>query len=74
MKALILINVPEDKDIDDLHIDFKLYEGDTCLIREYGAPLAPLPEKKEPNGTYYGWNMMVQGWNECLDEILGEEK
>ena len=41
-----------------------------CSIDER-CPIKPLPKKKTPNGSDI-FNDYVRGWNECVDEILGE--
>lgn len=50
--------------------------------RHPNCPLKPLPEKKHNNGGYRvidgtEWfydSEHDDGWNECIDEILGEEE
>lgn len=78
MKALLVIDKPESctscllgiyhkrwfclKTLKDIDITDRYHIPKWC-------PLKPMPERKEPIGDYYGWNMMCQGWNECLEEI-----
>lgn len=63
---LWLVCVPADEDIDE-YIDASKTKPDWC-------PLRPLPKKKDVPPNY---GMMVgdprgEGWNECLDAIIGE--
>ena len=38
------------------------------------CPLVPLPEKLEGNNSiYYQWGDYEDGWNHCIDAILGEQ-
>jgi hypothetical protein len=46
-------------------------KGNGDLIVNY-LPFKPMPKKKTTVGNYYAWNMMAQGWNDCLLEITGE--
>ena len=51
-------------------------------VRQKWCPLKPLPEKKHNNGGYRvidgtEWfydSEHDDGWNECIDEILGENE
>ena len=66
MKALIVIDIPEDHLVVTLN---DLYER----LNGYKCDLKPMPEKKEdgyPNDDYTIGK--ADGWNACLDEILGE--
>ena len=41
------------------------------------CPLKPLPQKidpEDPNNPWFTEYRLCDGWNECLDEIAGEEK
>ena len=43
-------------------------------IRPEWCPLLPLPEKlKGNNSIYYQWGDYEDGWNHCIDAILGEQ-
>lgn len=44
--------------------------GDLSIIQEW-CPLKALPEKKVPYGSDI-FNDYINGWNDCVDEILGE--
>ncbi len=43
--------------------------------KEPWCPLKPMPEKKEPfyDININDYDIRVDGWNDCIDEILGEE-
>ena len=75
MKALIVI------DIDETHLHkesmelYKRLKGYKCLLK-------PMPQKNEIKNeeefmNVCGWMFEVQtgmdiGWNDCIDEIMGE--
>lgn len=69
MKAVFVIDIPNDLDVDDLLIDYCVHtKGEYKTIRKGGNhPLKPLPQR-------YDEDLMREqkGWNRCLDEILGE--
>ena len=90
MKAVLVVDIPDDYDEygigdwyiipneygDELSI---VYEEDGALIHyrdiDDMAQLKPMPEKKNPLddcGMFHGKG--IQGWNACIDEILGEEE
>ena len=50
------------------------YTDDYIACRAEFCPLKPMPEKNNitysPNGYQDGYK---EGWNACIDEILGEE-
>ena len=67
MKAILVIDMPE-----------ACADGCPVMCRARGinhrptwCPLKPMPKKKTPNGSDI-FNDYVRGWNECVDEILGE--
>lgn len=85
MKAILVVDIPDDYEEygsgvwcvvgDDLRI---VYEEDGSLMEykyiDYDiAQLKPMPKKKNPLddcGMFHGKG--IQGWNACIDEILGE--
>ena len=86
MKAILIIDdIPEEWFKDNLSCTFQLLYYPNGEMKELGISgkhhLKPLPQKKDINiaekkkGFYeiYTKNY-VQGWNECLDEILGEKE
>lgn len=82
MKSLIMFDTPKSCDecpcsyIENhlLMCQANGYEKVSSKERPEWCPLRPLPERKYPDGYYYGWNMMAQGWNECLDAVEGKTK
>lgn len=86
MKAVLVIDMPDDVSLDEWYavkvIVDRLKATEEELI--YGipfvesklfrfVPLRPLPEIKyiSPNNTHDDL-MFQMGWNDCLDEIVGE--
>ena len=69
-KAILVIDVD---DVNRYHADVYKNDdkGNGDLIVNY-LPFKPMPKKKTTVGNYYAWNMMAQGWNDCLLEITGE--
>ena len=66
MKALIVI------DIDETHLhkeSMELFDR----LKGYKCELMPMPYKKEADDND-GWHEIdfKEGWNACIDEILGE--
>lgn len=71
MKVIAVFDIENDRIFDyscDLHVWNEF--GDVRLVKK-DVLLKPLPEKKGLYVNDYGYNMMAQGWNECLDEITG---
>ena len=73
MKAVLVIDVPNELDVNDLLIDYCVHtKGEYKSIRKGGNhPLKPLPQKVEMDFNEY-YEGMADGWNACIDEILGE--
>lgn len=75
MKAILVIDKPVNCWQCPCYSDYDCNVLNECIFDDYGnprdiqCPLKPMPEKKTPIDNYYGWNMMVQGWNECLEEM-----
>lgn len=76
MKAILVIDLPNDLDIslDEIKADITVLSKDfrkSMLYLKYkNIALKPLPERIE---QYLGGDF-TDGWNACIDEILGEEK
>lgn len=48
---------------------FAIFDGST---KPHHCPLKPVPERMEGNDSvYYQWGNYEDGWNHCIDEILG---
>ena len=75
MKAVFVIDVPNELDVNDLLIDYCVHtKGEYKTIRKGGShPLKPLPSFKavDLNDTR-DVVMFCHGWNTCLAEITGE--
>lgn len=78
MKAVLVIDMPDNLDIplEDIKAGITVSSKDvrkSMLYLKYkNVELRPLPQKKGQYANDYGYNMMAQGWNACLDEITGE--
>ncbi|MBP3891482.1 MAG: hypothetical protein J6D29_04845 [Solobacterium sp.] len=79
MKAIIIVEIPDE--FKKSYADITIFEDEPPYgITERIEYLKPLPRKKDINiaekkkGFYeiYSKNY-VQGWNDCLYEILGED-
>ena len=62
MKALIVIEIPEDHFLITAN---DLYER----LKGYKCDLKPMPEKICPDGDDIEENSYWQGWNECIKEL-----
>ena len=81
MKAILVIDVPMLDDGRHLCNECPIW-NDERLSCQYdfnmeakGCPLRPMPDRKEegyPNDDYTIGK--ADGWNACLDEIMGEEE
>ena len=79
MKAILVIemsDIPKNCmscPLIDYHREYSIVcrHYQTGDIRPSWCPIKPLPKKKTPNGSDI-FNDYVRGWNECVDEILGE--
>lgn len=79
-KAVLVIDMPKSCFDCQLMVDGWCYavkanrtqETISAKDRTCWCTLRPLPQKKGQYDNYYGYNMMAQGWNECLDAITGE--
>lgn len=86
-KAVLIMDMPESCFGCNLcHIDYE-EERATCqayeTVKEVNSgtfkkpnwcPLRELPEKKKLTYADWGTENKVNGWNDCLDEILKERK
>lgn len=82
MKAVLVIDMPNECD------ECPLQDGEKCYARQdwistisnWKCPLKPLPQKKVLDeelfmtGNFRLVNARFTGWNDCIDEILGEEE
>ena len=77
MKAVFVIDVSNDLDVNDLLIDYCVHtKGEYKPIRKGGNhPLKPLPKgitEYDVRVSYDYDAYYAEGWNDCLDEITGE--
>lgn len=70
MKAVFVIDIPNEFDVNNLLIDYCVHtKGEYKTIRKGGNhPLKPLPQRK----LEWNWGSGARDWNACLDEITGE--
>lgn len=80
MKAILVIEVDDNTDFETaratVHMPFHTEVSSTTILYP-NVKLKPLPEKRgyvEVNMKEMElmMNMQVDGWNRCIDEILGE--
>lgn len=81
MKLLLVIDVADDvaEDYEDFTVDYDLRgtPKDDEKVNESikyveDADVRPLPQKKPNQGYYCETQVYSDGWNACLEEILGE--
>ena len=48
-------------------LDIRFEKPDWC-------PLKPMPEKSNSQYSSYRWRWFKQGWNACIDKILGKNE
>ena len=72
MKAMLLVDIPED--YTGSVISVNLYGRNNKVIHEiYTNKLRPLPKKLNETEIVFGEIHGYRGgWNDCLDEIMGE--
>ena len=78
MKAILVIDIPDDVFIDDCRIEFRVIENVMEMCVADGVKrLKPMPKRKEYQaiGNDYAVIKTVDyGYNKCLDEILGDKE
>lgn len=70
MKAILVIDMPTDC-IKCPLADGYCWNTFPTKGRADGCPLRPLPQKVEMDFNEY-YEGMADGWNACIDEIVGE--
>lgn len=70
MKAIAVFEFPDCWNMNQFNEDFKNYKNPTFQ----GKPLyvKPLPEKIDHKYPFPGYSAYVEGWNDCIDELIGE--
>ena len=76
MKAILVINMPNDIDISKVRIggDGNIYymrDGERASIVGNIRNIKPLPQKM-PRNELGNMSLYKSGWNACLDEIIGD--
>lgn len=85
MKAIIVIDIPYGLSLSDLYISGGLWEAgqEEGWGYEFKAEdIKPMPQKKNKNllnknttiKDFNSYCSYKEGWNDCLKEILGENK
>lgn len=70
--VLVIYDLP-DGDINDMYVDFKLFNGnDECLMTEHGAPIKRLIKREKPSGRSTVMMWYAEGWNAFYKDITGE--
>lgn len=87
-KAILVIDMPDScskcllmygNDISDWCLPMGNFNGDvyrhtTDNTKPDWCPLKPIPKKlKGHDSIYYQWGEYEDGWNHCLDVILGDD-
>lgn len=74
MKAIAIIDVPDNMPVNDMQIFGNIYKGKSRFREKIGSfaktRLIALPEQKKIDYFDYWYK---KGWNECLKQIEGEE-
>lgn len=65
MKAIIVIEIYENRLMAESNDLYDRLKGRKCELK-------PMPEKYCTDGDDIEEDSYWQGWNECIDEILGE--
>lgn len=75
-KAILIVDIPHYAEVDDVKIKYELFIGDKQIYGDYNFNnLMPIPRKdkgKHWHNSISKANTYVCGWNDCIDEILGE--
>lgn len=87
MKAILLIDVDDDENIEELRVSYKVDCCEEVLYSAHNETLKPMPRKRgditlssrtQQDINMVKWqleNKLVnKGWNDCIDVILGKEK
>ena len=74
MKAILVIDIPDNlkNHLNEVKVDVIGTLNGQELFHRLNQPLKPLPQKMRTDEDDIEEDSYWQGWNECLDEILGE--
>lgn len=89
MKAILVIDIPDNLKYEDLYLEGRiLYRTKKDIVLKFLKELSmcslkPMPQKKEVKGDFYKQREIAtemndlidfdKGYNTCIDEILGGE-
>lgn len=83
MKAIMIVDMPDDADLSEfssvltvLKVTEKGYDEE--YSKRFYCPLKPMPQKSSFVGVKKGTigyedSIRADGWNACIDAILGEQ-
>ena len=86
MKAILVVDIPDELEYEELYFDGEIrytseFDKGYVFLKETGrCLLKPMPQKKNKKDivikgkTAEILEARFEGWNDCLDEILGEEQ
>lgn len=84
-KAILIIDMPEsckecdfcyysDERVPSCQLKLQAIVMESVQAKPSWCPLKPMPEKSLTGlSDYYQWGDWEDGYNQCIDEILGEE-
>ena len=76
MKAIALIELPDDTDLNDVEIRYAVQDlyGMPIVAEVEGKKLRPMPEQYciSNNPEMTSTDMYFLGWNKCIKKIMGE--
>lgn len=75
MKAILVIeHLPEQTDIKNLLVSYRVFDrtNKNHEVMKGAKGMIPMPVKFCTDGDDIEEDSYWQGWNECLDEIMGE--
>lgn len=74
MKAILVIDVDDDENIEELRVSYKVDCCEEVLYAAHNEKLKPIPEKYSRLAQLDVFSeCFVDGYNSCIDEIVGEE-
>ena len=80
MKAILVVDLLGDYNLDELkaYVEVSFKDNNQILCGLFNKELKPLPQKKNNKDivikgrTAEILEARYEGWNDCIDEILGE--
>ena len=73
-KAILVIKLPEQADIKNLLVSYRVFDrtNKNHEVMKGAKGLIPLPQKMRTDEDDIEEDSYWQGWNECIDAIVGE--